>query len=99
MEGFLKGMYPQVYSRTHNDYDSSSSKELVEGRFNAINARAYVLIGPKNRVASQKYWNKIVRPEWEVQLKFNNPELNTRPASWRRREIRSRREEEEEEVD
>jgi hypothetical protein len=78
MERFLKSMYQQAYSETHNTYDSPSSKELAKGQFNAINARDYALIGPQNRVARQKYWSKIVRPEWEVHLKFNNSELNAR---------------------
>jgi len=58
-----------------------SARQLSAKQFEAINAGAYILLGPQKHRIMQQYWSELVTPQWEVQLLFNDPQLNLKTIS------------------
>jgi hypothetical protein len=74
MQNFLEDIYPHGSSTTL-DY------ERCTNQWEAIERGDYALLGPQKQRIKPEYWGRVVQPQWEIELLFNDPILNSRPTT------------------
>jgi hypothetical protein len=79
MRNFLSSIYPYVHNET--DSRTMSARQLSEKQSDAIGAGAYILLGPQRHRINPEYWYDLITPQWEIQLLFNDPQLNLKTIS------------------
>jgi hypothetical protein len=73
MQSFLENIYPHGSSSTFDGEWSTNQWEVIQ-------CGAFALLGPQKQRIRPQYWSRVVEPQWEIELLFNDPILNSHPS-------------------